>query len=117
MRTIIAGSRTITDQVALNRLIDRCPWEITQIITGGCYGPDRMGELYARTHGIPCQRYPADWDRFGKAAGPRRNIAMAEDADALIVLWDGISRGSRHMIKTARRYGLSILQEVYQHEP
>ena len=50
--------------------------------------------------------FPADWDKYGKAAGYKRNDEMARNADALIAFWDGKSRGTRHMIDLAKKYGL-----------
>ena len=44
------------------------------------------------------QIYPAQWDKYGKRAGYRRNEQMAEVADGLIAFWDGQSKGTKHMI-------------------
>jgi hypothetical protein len=57
---------------------------------------------------IPCFRFPADWDRYGKAAGYIRNETMAANAEALIALWDGRSPGTKHMIDIARKKGLKV---------
>ena len=43
--------------------------------------------------------FPANWNKFGKSAGFRRNEQMAEVADALIAFWDGKSHGTKHMIE------------------
>lgn len=67
-----------------------------------------MGESWAKTHGVPLELYPADWRRFGWSAGPLRNRVMAENAQALIALWDGHSRGTENMIMLARYKGLKI---------
>ena len=45
---------------------------------------------------------PADWEHFGKAAGPKRNMQMAKIADAVIAFWDGESRGTQSMIECAK---------------
>jgi hypothetical protein len=52
--------------------------------------------------------FPADWDTFGKGAGFIRNTKMAEYSDALIAIWDGTSRGTAHMIRTAWRKGILV---------
>lgn len=59
-------------------------------------------------HKIPMRRFPAQWERYGKSAGFRRNEAMAHVADALIAVWDGSSPGTRHRIATARQRGLRL---------
>ena len=53
-----------------------------------------LGERYARENGFRIERYPADWKQYGKSAGPRRNMQMAEAGDDIICFWDGKSRGT-----------------------
>lgn len=109
MKTIIAGSRSITDYDALLRAIGQAGWKITEVLSGGTTGVDRMGERWAKENGVPVRMFPADWIKYGKSAGPIRNMQMAEQADALIVLWDGKSKGAKSMIRIAREVGLPIL--------
>ena len=51
--------------------------------------------------GYALEKYPALWDKFGDATGPKRNQQMAEIADAAVVFWDGQSAGSKNMIECA----------------
>ena len=51
-----------------------------------------LGERYAKENGYSIDRYPAEWKEYGKKAGIMRNAVMADNADALIAYWDGISR-------------------------
>ena len=55
----------------------------------------------------------ADWDQFGKSAGYKRNIQMAEHADALIAIWDGKSKGTMHMITEACKRNLRVHLEIH----
>jgi len=71
-------------------------------------GADRLGEQWASKHGIPVKQFPAQWRKHGHSAGYKRNETMADNADALIALWDGKSRGTKHMIDIARRKGLPV---------
>lgn len=111
MRTIIAGGRTFTNQLELYKAILLCGWEITEVVCGCAPGVDSMGEEWAKNAGLPVKRFPADWKKYGKSAGPRRNEEMAEYGEALIALWDYASRGTAHMIETAKRKG----RRVYIH--
>jgi hypothetical protein len=111
MRTIIAGSRNITDyEVLMTAMIATAGmgWEITQIISGGAVGADKLGEQFARHCELPLRVFPADWKAHGKAAGVIRNIEMAQNADALVALWDGQSKGAAHMIRIATERGLKV---------
>ena len=56
----------------------------------------------------------AEWIKYGRAAGPRRNKQMAEYADALLAYWDGKSRGTKNMIELAKDKGLKIGVKIYE---
>lgn len=108
MRTIVAGSRTITDYDAVTRAIEGSGFVVTTVLSGTARGVDQLGERWAKERGIPVERYPADWHLYGFAAGPKRNILMASNADALVLVWDGVSRGAAHMLRVAERYKLRV---------
>lgn len=112
MKTIIAGSRTMTDKDAVARAIYNSGLPITEVVSGGCRGADLIGEEWAIQHGLPVQRFNALWTLQGKAAGPIRNEHMAKYADALVAVWDGKSRGTKNMIDLARQYGLKVFVET-----
>ena len=78
------------------------------MLSGTARGVDQAGEKWAVSRDIPVERYPADWTYYGKQAGYRRNEQMAEKAEALIAVWDGSSRGTKHMIDTANKKGLKV---------
>lgn len=108
MRVIIAGCRDIYDYDLLLEAIRTSNFNITTVISGGASGVDALGERYAQEMDIPLKVYKADWERYGKAAGPMRNKKMAEAADAVIAIWDGESRGTFNMMQTATKMGLAV---------
>lgn len=112
MKTIIAGSRTINHLNSLIEALKKCDWEITEIVSGGAKGADNVGERYAIKNNIPWMVFDADWKRWGKRAGMIRNGKMARYADALILLWDGTSRGSKNMLDQARENNLKIIVHI-----
>lgn len=109
MKVIIAGGRDITDLGLVAEAIYNSEFRITEVVSGGARGVDAIGEMYSRS---VLQKeptiFPADWDKFGKAAGHVRNAEMAEYADALIAVWDGKSPGTKNMINTALAAGLKV---------
>ena len=115
MRTIIAGSRGVIKYRHLVAAMSSVPFMPTVIISGTARGADRLGEKYARKNKITLEKYPAEWNKHGKAAGMIRNREMASVADALVALWDGKSRGTLNMIKTAKDFGLVVF--VYNVPP
>jgi hypothetical protein len=114
MKVIIAGSRTMLDPKHIESAVKDSQFDITEIVSGTARGADFLGELYGEYYGIPVKRFPADWDMYGKAAGYKRNQQMADYADALILVWDGKSRGSGHMLEIAKRKGLKIYQKIVE---
>ncbi len=108
MKTIIAGSRSITDMQQLHAAIRACGFEITEVVCGEARGVDKMGRWWAEQHSIPVVSFPARWQEDGHSAGYQRNVRMADYADALIALWNGKSPGTRHMIKIAQEKELKV---------
>ena len=115
MRTIIAGSRGFENYEQLDNLMHSLSnsWKVTEVLSGGARGADYIGEVWASAHNIPVQKFPAEWDKHGKGAGFIRNTEMAENAEALIAIWDGKSRGTKHMVEIARRKGLIVVLYNY----
>ena len=105
-KLIIAGSRHYRDYDLIENIIDMClvqlnnP-EITEIVSGMAKGIDTLGIEYANKHNIKVKEFPANWEVEGKAAGYKRNERMAKYGDMLIAIWDGESRGTKHMIDIA----------------
>lgn len=113
MRVIIAGSRTIKDARLVEEGIRLSGFDITEVVCGCANGVDKLGEAWAIYNQIPVARFPADWDKHGRSAGPIRNAQMAEYADALVAVWDGSSRGTHSMIYSARKAGIPVFETVF----
>lgn len=56
--------------------------------------------------------FKADWNTYGKTAGPKRNAQMAEYGDALLVIWDGKSRGSANMKSEMLKLGKPVYEVI-----
>ena len=115
-RVIIAGDRDFSDYNLLSRTMDELLSEINDDITivcGMARGADSLGEKYAITKGHTIDYHQAEWGKFGRSAGYRRNVEMAECADALVAFWDGLSKGTKHMIDTAHKHGLKVCVVLY----
>jgi predicted Rossmann fold nucleotide-binding protein DprA/Smf involved in DNA uptake len=123
INVIIAGSREFSNYELLKEVCDHVlenkikdGYKIT-IISGHARGADLLGEQYATQKGFDLKIFPADWDKYGKKAGFKRNEKMAELGNALIAFFaDGAeSRGTKHMVKTAREKNL-IVREIYERD-
>ncbi|MDH5727387.1 MAG: DUF2493 domain-containing protein [Gammaproteobacteria bacterium] len=94
----------------MDNALTQCPWInfISVVVSGTAKGADKLGEQWAKQRNLIIEKYPADWEKYGKKAGPIRNQLMAENADGLIALWDNKSRGTKSMIDSAKNCGLRI---------
>ena len=110
MRVIIAGGRDFSDYQLLKKACDHMlsKSKSVEIVSGGAKGADFLGEQYASELGYKCTKFPADWEKYGRAAGYKRNSEMANYADCLIAFWDGSSRGTQHMINQAKKKDLQV---------
>lgn len=105
-KLIIAGSRDFNDYQLLKNSLKKK--NISCIISGMARGADSLGVRYAKEHNIPLVEVPAKWDLYGKSAGYKRNLEMAEMATACICFWDGQSKGTAHMIDIAKKKNLLL---------
>lgn len=112
-KVIIAGSRSFADLELMKSKCDRILNSKSEthdihIISGTANGADEYGEKYAEEKGYSIMRFPANWEAHGKRAGMIRNAKMLKSADAVIVFWDGSSRGSQHMIAISEERGIPL---------
>lgn len=119
IRIIIAGSRKFNDYSKMLNKLDElgihllATMDDIEIVSGHASGADTLGEKFAKAYNYPLKIFPAEWDKYGKAAGPIRNEQMAKyaaeaDRGILVAFPIGESRGTRNMIKLAKQYGLEV---------
>ncbi len=110
MKIVIAGCRNYNNyneaKTFIDIIINKIPnKENIKILSGGARGADALGERYAKENGFKIEYHPADWAKYGKSAGPKRNQEMAQACDIAICFWDSHSKGTKSMIDYARKYG------------
>lgn len=120
LRIIIAGGRDFENYFLLKttvieKISEKNPFPYEAVIVSGmARGADKLGVQFANELGLKLYRFPAEWERLGKRAGYARNVEMAKFASEgnnkgmLIAFWDGKSKGTKHMIDTAKRYGIEV---------
>lgn len=107
MKTIIAGGRNLQPREFPTAAIDAIhdQQKITEVVSGGASGADRMGEWWASDKRIPVKVFKPNWSH-GRAGGPIRNKQMADYADAVILLPGG--RGTDSMFEEACKAQIRI---------
>lgn len=112
---LVAGSRSFNDYELLSNKLDALlvnQNEVT-IVSGGARGADKLAEAYAKKHNYELKVFEADWNRFGKSAGYRRNEQMHKfiaqfDKRGCVCFWDKQSKGTQHNFKLAEQYKTSL---------
>lgn len=79
------------------------------VISGGARGVDTAAEEAADELGYPKKIMHADWDRYGKSAGPKRNYEMVQESDVAMVFWDGKSKGTMDFMNKAKKKGMPMV--------
>ena len=121
MNLIIAGSRTFSDYLLLEKIMNKLTVHIDDIVgfSGTQKGTDQLGERWYDENRFMYHRFYPDWDQYGKRAGPIRNQEMVKAAgpkSRCVVFYDGSSPGSTNMIETARAYGLKLKVILYKEQ-
>ena len=110
LKIMIAGCREYTNYEEAAAYLDEqiLPYiagRTVTVLSGACRGADLLGERYAREHGWAIEQFPADWNRYGKSAGIRRNQTMIDAADVVVCFWDGASRGTKFNVEYTKKLG------------
>ena len=113
-RVLITGSRNWTDEKKIERAIQASTLgrskSRTVVVHGAAKGADRIAGAIAEEMGLHVEAYPADWDMYGKSAGPIRNQQMVElGADVCLAFPLGESRGTRHCMQAAEKAGIEVI--------
>lgn len=104
MKAAIIGSRSIT----ITNMEQYLPAGITEIISGGAKGVDTSAREYALSHGIKITELFPEYEKYGKAAPLKRNIAIIQMSDIVIAFWDGHSHGTKFVISACKNLNKPI---------
>lgn len=117
---LVCGGRDYHDKHVLFPALDKMAEEcggIELVVHGGARGADALADAWAAERGVACEAVLADWNRYGRAAGPMRNAAMLEmlkafrdqGKDCIVVAFPG-SRGTADMVDRACAADFEVVQ-------
>ena len=117
MKILICGSRFYTDYSSILQYVrslkDAAINESIVIIAGGARGADTLAVKAAIACGFPFREYPAQWEKYGKKAGPIRNQTMLDmgNPDIVVAFHEDIesSKGTKDMVSRAKKSGIPVV--------
>lgn len=120
VRVLVCGGRDFANYEFVGAELDRIHVEtpIFAIIHGNARGADSCARIWAYHHekdGIRCWAFPAQWSKYGKAAGPRRNQTMLGMKPDLVVAFPG-GAGTADMVRRAKAAGIPVLSPAPAHK-
>jgi predicted Rossmann fold nucleotide-binding protein DprA/Smf involved in DNA uptake len=107
-KVLVGGSRGWKDEEAVYEKLaelDPLSWEIMH---GGADGADIFAYRAALDLGLTARSFLPAIGRPSPQRYHERNDRMLDQADRVIVFWDGKSRGTKSVIDKARRRGLEV---------
>lgn len=108
---LVCGGRDFNDKKFVDKTLDEImnSNDISKIIQGEASGADKLAKLYALEKGIPLVSLAADWNKFGKAAGPLRNDEMLKLNPNLVIAFPG-GKGTKDMVKKSIQAGIQTIE-------
>ncbi len=101
MKLAIIGSRNLT----VENIGEYLPNGVTEIVSGGAKGIDRLAADYAKQNGIALTEFLPDYARYGRGAPLKRNEQIAEYAEMALAFWDGSSKGTKYTLSLFDKLG------------
>ena len=109
MKLLVTGARQYGDTDYLNAVLDCIA--PARVIEGAARGADELAHRWAASRGVPNDRYPAEWNKYGRAAGPVRNKRMLDEGspDLVVAFPEAGGRGTQNMMRQALKAGLTVI--------
>ncbi len=109
MRVLVCGTRSYFNEPFIKSILEKLEKD-TVIIEGEASGADSQARDVAESLGLSVEKFPADWSRYGRAAGHIRNTQMLQEGrpDWVYAFFEDLkayekSRGTKNMISQAGR--------------
>lgn len=104
MNVAVIGSRNLK----VDQLETYLPPDTTEIVSGGAAGIDTCARKYAVKHQIKLTEFLPEYQKYGRAAPLKRNLAIMDYSDLVLAFWDGQSRGTMFVIHNCKKRGIPV---------
>lgn len=110
MRVAVIGSRTLI----VSNLEDYLPGDTTELISGGAKGVDTSAREYALAHQLPLTELRPNYRRYRKGAPLKQTVEIIQQADFVLIFWDGVSKGTHYAMEQCEKLGVTY--RVYRRD-
>ena len=112
LKILVCGGRNYHDWHKVNSVLDTIHHAegVAEIIHGSATGADRLADYWAEKNNVSVKRYPANWRKHGRSAGPIRNALMVDDNDLDLVLAFPGGSGTKNMVNVAKAAGVQVMR-------
>ncbi len=110
MKVLICEDRNWDNYSIIKNYVEKLPKDVI-IIEGGCRGADRLSKMVAIQLSLKFIEVKAEWNKYGKSAGPIRNRKMLDmKPDIVIAFHNNIdkSKGTKDCINEAKKRGMVV---------
>jgi hypothetical protein len=111
MRILFCGDRNWLDYKTICDVMSQFKPEV--VIEGEAKGADSLAREAAEYFGVPVLKFPANWEQYGRAAGPIRNTQMLKEGkpDLVVAFHNDIknSKGTLDMVNQARKQNITVM--------
>ena len=112
VRVLVCGGRDYTNREDFfwHMTHTAVGWAEWTIISGCAKGADSLAIDFANTYNLDCLKFPADWKKHGRGAGPIRNQQMLDEGKPdLVVAFPG-GTGTADMVRRAKNAGVKVIE-------
>jgi hypothetical protein len=110
-RIQITGARDYTDKIVVKQALKEFIPEYCVVVHGNCSGADKLCGEIATKLGFEVEVFPAQWNKYGRAAGPLRNIQMLDTKPNVVLVFHRCvekSKGTKHCATEAIKRNLLV---------
>jgi hypothetical protein len=107
LRVLACGGRDFQDYDIVRAVLGNLAGPVV-LCHGGARGADSLAGRYACERGWGLRVYRAEWKRYGKAAGARRNQRMLDDFKPDVVVAFPGGRGTADMVARSVKAGVCV---------
>jgi hypothetical protein len=119
MKILVCGDRNWEKDDVIEFFLKK--FNVTEIISGGATGADSSAKLFSQKYNIPIKEILPDWNAYGRAAGPIRNMQMLDlNPDIVLAFHNNFafSKGTKHCAQTAKKRNIPVylITDEYKEE-